>query len=160
MTLYELMTGYKDFLLAVENGDIPEDAIADTLEAIEASIDDKIDNTACVIKVLEAEEAAIKAEEERLAKRRKAKEKARERVKAYLSEMILTMGRTEFESPRNKLSFRKSEETVCDKNVLDAKWMRKKETYEPDKVAIKNAILNGEKIPGAEIVVKQNLQIG
>lgn len=159
MTLYELMTGYKDFLLAVENGDIPEDAIADTLEAIEASIDDKIDNTACVIKVLEAEEAAIKAEEDRLAKRRKAKEKAKERVKAYLSEMVLAMGKTEFESPRNKLSFRKSEETVCDKNVLDAKWMRKKETYEPDKVAIKNAILNGEKIPGAEIVVKQNLQI-
>ena len=160
MTLYELMTGYKDFLSAVENGDIPEDAIADTLEAIEASIDDKIDNTACVIKVLEAEEAAIKAEEERLAKRRKAKEKARERVKAYLSEMILAMGKTEFESPRNKLSFRKSEETVCDNKVLDFKWMRKKETYEPDKVAIKNAILNGEKIPGAEIVVKQNLQIG
>lgn len=159
MTLYELMTGYKDFLSAVENGDIPEDAIADTLEAIEASIDDKIDNTACVIKVLEAEEAAIKAEEERLAKRRKAKEKARERVKAYLSEMILSIGKTEFESPRNKLSFRKSEETVCDNKVLDFKWMRKKETYEPDKVAIKNAILNGEKIPGAEIVVKQNLQI-
>lgn len=159
MTLYELMTGYKDFLSAVENGDIPEEAIVDTLEAIEASIDEKIDNTACVIKVLEAEVAAIKAEEERLAKRRKAKENAKERVKSYLSEMILAIGRTEFESPRNRLSFRKSEETVCDKNVLDAKWMRKKETFEPDKVAIKNAILNGEKIPGAEIVVKQNLQI-
>ena len=159
MTLYELMTGYKDFLMAVENGDIPEEAIADTLESIEASIDDKIDNTACVIKVLEAEEAAIKAEEERLAKRRKAKEKAKERVKAYLSEMILAMGRTEFESPRNKISFRRSEETVCDNKVLDRKWMRKKETFEPDKVAIKNAILSGEKIPGAEIVVKQNLQI-
>lgn len=159
MTLYELMTSYKDFLVAVENGDIPEEAIADTLEAIEASLDEKIDNTACVIKVLEAEEAAIKAEEERLAKRRKAKEKAKEKVKAYLSEMILAVGKTEFESPRNKLSFRRSEETVCDKNVLDAKWMRKKETFEPDKVAIKNAILSGEKIPGAEIVVKQNLQI-
>ena len=49
MTLYELMNGYKDFLMAVENGDIPEEAIADTLESIEASIDDKIDNTACAL---------------------------------------------------------------------------------------------------------------
>ena len=159
MTLYELAQDYTAFLIAVENGDIPEEAIPDTLESIEASIDEKVDNTACVIKVLQAEMAAIKAEEERLAKRRKAKETAMNKVKTYLADMILSIGKTEFESPRNKLSFRKSEETVCDSKVLDAKWMRKKETFEPDKVAIKNAILSGEKIHGAEIVVKQNLQI-
>ena len=31
MTLYELTTTFNDFLGAVENGDVPEEAIADTL---------------------------------------------------------------------------------------------------------------------------------
>jgi sugar-specific transcriptional regulator TrmB len=167
MTLYELMTDYTKFLSAVENGDIPEEAIADTLEAIEGDIDEKIDNTACLMKLLEAEAKAIKEEEDRLAERRKVKENTRERIKTYLSEMLLAMGKTEFESPRNKITFRKTPGKVV---LADEKafieWAVKNDDSlvtcgKPtvNKTAIKLALDAGKKIEGAEIVVSQSMQL-
>lgn len=167
MTLYELMTDYTNFLSAVESGDIPEEAIADTLEAIEATVDEKIDNTACLLKVLAAEEAAIKAEEDRLAERRKVKENTRERIKAYLSDMLLAMGKTEFESARNKITFRKTPGKVVVANEKafiewavandDSLITIGKPTL--NKTAIKQALEAGKQIDGAEIVVSQNMQL-
>ena len=167
MTLYELMTDYKNFLSAVENGDIPEDAIADTLEGIEASIDDKIDNIACLLKVLEAEEAAIKVEEDRLAERRKVKANTRNRIKTYLSDMMLTMGKTEFESPRNKITFRKTPGKVVfdDENgfiewaKVNADMLLNYGKPTVNKTAIKVAIEDGMEIAGVRIESSQNISI-
>jgi hypothetical protein len=167
MTLYELMTDYTNFLSAVESGDIPEEAIADTLEAIEATVDEKIDNTACLIKTLAAEEAAIKAEEERLAKRRKVKENTRGRVETYLSDMLLAMGKTEFESARNKISFRKTPGKVVVANEKAfIEWAAANDESlitigKPtlNKTAIKQALESGKQIDGAEIVASQNMQL-
>lgn len=167
MTLYELMSGYKDFLTAIENGDIPEDAIADTLESIEASIEEKIDNTACLLKVLEAEAEAIKKEEDRLAERRKAKANTYEKIKNYLSEMLLAMGKTEFESPRNKITFRKTPGKVVFANEKAfIEWAIQHDdsliTYgKPtvNKTAIKMAIDGGKKLGGVEIVTTQSMQL-
>lgn len=166
-TLYELMSDYKNFITAVENGDIPEDAIADTLEAIEASIEEKIDNTACLLKVLAAEEKAIKEEEYRLAERRKAKANTYEKIKNYLSEMLLAMGKTEFESPRNKITFRKTPgKVVFDDEKAFIDWASQYDdsllTYgKPtvNRTAVKMAIDGGMKFEGAKIVTTQSMQL-
>ena len=167
MTLYELMTAYKDFLSAVENGDIPEEAISDTLESIEGDIDEKIDNIACMLKVLEAEEKAIKDEEDRLAQRRKVKANTRNRLKEYLSEMMLSMGKTEFESSRNKITFRKTPgKVVFDDEKAFIEWAQVnadsflnygKPTV--DKTAIKVALTNGAEIEGVRIEIGQSMTI-
>ena len=167
MTLYEMMTAYRDFLTAVENGDIPEDAIADTLEGIESSIDEKIDNIACMLKSLAAEEAAIKAEEERLAQRRKVKANLQDRLKNYLADMLLAMGKTEFESPRNKITFRKTPgKVVFDDEAKFIEWASinadsllnyGKPTV--DKTAIKAALANGAELNGVRIESSQSMTI-
>lgn len=167
MTLYELASGYKNFLAAVENGEIPEEAIADTLEAMEGDITEKIDNIACVLKVLAAEEKAIKEEVARLEERLKVKVNAKERTKAYLSDMLLALGKTEFESPRNKITFRKTPGKVVirDEKAFiewasqydDSLLTRGKPTI--NKTAVKTAIEDGKEILGAEIVVSQNMQL-
>ena len=167
MTLYEMMTAYRDFLTAVENGDIPEDAIADTLEGIESSIDEKIDNIACMLKSLAAEEAAIKAEEERLAQRRKVKANVQDRLKNYLSDMMLAMGKTEFENPRHKISFRKTPgKVVFDDEAKFIEWASinadsllnyGKPTV--DKTAIKAALANGAELNGVRIESSQSMTI-
>lgn len=167
MTLYEMMTAYKDFLTAVENGDIPEEAIADTLEGIESSIDEKIDNIACMLKSLAAEEAAIKAEEERLAQRRKSKANLQDRLKNYLSDMLLAMGKTEFENPRHKISFRKTPgKVVFDDEKAFIEWAQVnaasllnygKPTV--DKTAIKVALANGAELNGVRIESGQSMTI-
>lgn len=55
MKLYELDNEYLDFIAAVEDGTIPEDAIEDTLEMLSGDYKDKLDNTICAIKNLTAE---------------------------------------------------------------------------------------------------------
>lgn len=54
MKLYELDNEYLDFISAIENGTIPEDAIEDTLEMLDTDYKDKLDNTICAIKNLTA----------------------------------------------------------------------------------------------------------
>ena len=167
MTLYELTMDYKHFLVAVENGDIPVEAIADTLESIESSIDEKIDNIACMLKSLSAEKAAIKAEEERLAQRWKVKANVQDRLKNYLSDMLLAMGKTEFENPRHKISFRKTPgKVVFDDEKKFIEWAQVnadgllnygKPTV--DKAAIKVALANGAELEGVRIETSQSMTI-
>ena len=167
MTLYEMTTAYKAFLTAVENGDIPEEAIADTLEGIESSIDEKIDNIACMLKSLAAEEAAIKAEEERLAQRRKSKANLQDRLKNYLSDMLLAMGKTEFENPRHKISFRKTpgkvvfddEKAFIEWAMLNADSLLNYGKPTVDKTAIKVALTNGAELNGVRIESGQSMTI-
>ena len=108
MKLYEITELFMRFANMVEAGEIEEDAIADTLESIEGELEEKADNIACLIKSWQAEAEAIKAEEKALAERRKVKENQINNLKNYISNTMLTLGKTKIETSRNLISFRKS----------------------------------------------------
>ena len=165
MKLYELTNDYLALMQAIDNDELPEEAIADTLEAITAGIEEKADSIACLLKNLDAECKAIKAEEERLAERRKAKEKSHERIKQYLSETLQRAGLDEIETARNRITFRKSETVEIAEEVFIS-WARLNRddllTYaEPkaNKTEIKKALKDGIEIVGAELRINQNIQI-
>jgi hypothetical protein len=165
MKLYELTNDYLALLNAIDNDEIPEEAIEDTLEAITGEIEIKADNIACLLKNLDAECKAIKAEEERLAERRKAKEKSHERIKRYLSETLQRAGLDKIETARNRITFRKSEVVEIDEAAFIS-WARLHRddllTYaEPkaNKTEIKKVLKDGIEIVGAELRVNQNIQI-
>ena len=82
MKLYELDNEYLDFIAAVEDGTIPEDAIEDTLEMLNGDYKDKMDNTICAIKNLTAEAKMIDDEIKALTARKKAKENSVDYLKA------------------------------------------------------------------------------
>ena len=165
MKLYELTNDYLALMQAIDNDEIPEEAIADTLEAITACIEDKADSIACLLKNLDAECVAIKAEEARLAERRKAKEKAHERIKQYLSETLQRAGLDKVETARNRITFRKSESVEVDEETF-IKWAEVNRddllTYSAPKVnktEVKKALKDGIEIVGAELRIKNNIQI-
>lgn len=165
MKLYELTNDYLALVEAIDNGEIPEEAIADTLEAITACIEDKADSIACLLKNLDAECKAIKAEEERLAERRKAKEKFFERIKQYLSETLQRAGLDKVETARNRITFRKSESVEVNEDAFIA-WAQMHRddllTYSAPKVnktEVKKALKSGAEVVGAELLVKNNIQI-
>ena len=164
MKLYELVSDFNEFMARVEEGDVPEEAIVDTLESIELAIEAKADNLACFLKNLDAEITAIKTEENRLAERRRSKEKTYARVKEYLAENLQRAGIDKMETIRAKITFRKSEAVEVDKSFVE--WAEKGRddllTYsapKPNKSAIKELLESGEEIPGARIVISQNLQL-
>lgn len=165
MKLYELTNDYLALMQAIDNDEIPEEAIADTLEAITASIEDKADSIACLLKNLDADIVAIKAEEARLAERRKAKEKSHERIKQYLSETLQSAGIDKVETARNRITFRKSESVEIADEVFIS-WARLHRddllTYaEPkaNKTEIKKALKSGAEVVGAELRINNNIQI-
>lgn len=165
MKLYEVANDYLSLMVAIENGEIPEEAVKDTLEAIEGEIEIKADNIACMLKNLDADIVAIKAEETRLAERRKTKEKAYERIKQYLSETLQRAGLDKVETARNNISFRKSEAVEIDEEVF-MEWARANRgdllTFsapKANKTEIKKALKSGAEIVGAELVSKNNIQI-
>ena len=164
MKLYELANDYMALMQAIDNDEIPEDAIADTLEAIKGEIEVKADNIACLLKNLDADVAAIKAEEARLAARRKAKEKSHEKIRTYLSNMLQNVGVGEVETARNKITFRKSEAVDIDTTFIAWAMANRDDllTYgapTANKTEIKKALKGGAEIPGAQLVTKQNIQI-
>lgn len=161
MTLYEISREYSDFVIAVENGEIPEEAINDTFEMLTGELDEKIDNTACVIKNLNAEAAAIKGEIDALAARKKSKENLVAYLKNKIAQAMQSSGKIKLETPRNALSFRRSESVEISDEAAFVAQHPEYVAYSPkiDKTEVKKAIKAGETIDGAALIEKQNLQI-
>lgn len=118
--------------------------------------DTKIEKVALWIKNLDALATSIKTERDALDKRMKSAENKAKSLREWLGNAL---DGQKFETSRVAVSFRKSETTEVDENVLDKKWCREKVTYMPDRAAIKNAIKAGQAIDGARLVTKQNIQI-
>ena len=82
----------------------------------------KIDGIACWFKELTAEYIAIDSEISVLEARKKAKQNKAENLKKYLSDIL---GGAKFESARNKISWRVSDEVyVIDENVIPAEYKK------------------------------------
>lgn len=137
-----------------ETGEIID---AEKLDALQIEKDKKIENVACWIKNLIAEAQSIKAEEQSLAERRKAKENTVERLKQYLSNVLES---TPFESARAKITFRKSTAVnITDESKLADAFKKSETVVKIDKKAIGEALKLGEIVDGAELVENQNIQI-
>jgi len=162
-SLYEIASVYMDFLRQVEDGKIPGEAILDTLEALEGEFSDKLDNVSCLIKSIESGERAIKAEEDALAARRRAKEAHASLLRRYVKDSLLAANKTGFESPRNKLSFRASSGVVIadeDRFKAEHPELCKNELVVKIQLEdIKKQLKAGAVISGAVLEVRQNLQI-
>jgi hypothetical protein len=166
MTLYEISGTYKLLIDMIEAGDIPEEAIADTFEAVAGEFDEKADQIACMIKNLDAESSAIKAEEKALAERRQAKERKADGMKKYLSDQMQLIGKLKLETPRNRLSFRASTALYLQDEAGFIEGLNEEDakrfvvtTKKVDRTAIREALKAGESFDGLSLETRQNLQI-
>jgi Skp family chaperone for outer membrane proteins len=161
MTLYEIKREIEEAIDAMfasvdeETGEVSEDAV-NKLAELNAARDEKLDNIGAYIKNLMAEAEAIKAEEKKLADRRRVIENKVERLKAYVASIL---GGQKWSSARVAYSFRKSEKVIVDENNLPKTYMVKKVEFAPDKKTIKELLKSGKKIRGAYIEESQNIQI-
>ena len=97
-TLYELTEQFQELLSMALDPDVDEQALADTMEGIECEIKEKADGYAKVIKSLEADVEALKAEEARLAGRRKNISANIDRMKRALESSMRATGKTKFKT--------------------------------------------------------------
>ena len=161
MKLYEINSEIEN-LVDTETGEIADIAFFEDLCMARTA---KIEGIALYIKNLDSDVTALKAEETALAERRKAAENTAARLKEFLTNM-LTDGE-KFETPRVKLSWRKSKSVrvlIPESDFIE--WAKivnpsllsfKEPTI--SKTAIKEALESGADITAATIVESNNLQI-
>ena len=158
MQLYELDAMIESLLEQEdpETGELLCDM--EQLEAVLMERDAKLENIALYIKNKTAEAEAIKTEKLALEKRQKTAANKAERAKGFLEEYLKGQ---KFSTPKVAVSYRRSEAV----DLTDRFWHTAnngrflKYTPEADKTAIKAALKNGEEIPGAELVSRNNMQI-
>lgn len=159
-SIYELNKNYMELTAMLEEAETPEEveAIQNTLEMLDLSIEEKIENTAKYMVNVEADIQGLKTEIDRLTKIKKAKENAVERLKNNVEYAMKQKGIEKLEVGTFKAGYRKSESVeIINLDVIPADFT--KVEIKADKTAIKKAIKAGEAVEGAEIKVNQNFYI-
>ena len=141
-----------DMLIDAETGELI--SVAQALDALRMEREAKLENVACWVKNLSAEADAIREEENRLIKRRKAAETKAANLKAWLLAAMtredgttdkLKTGRVAVSVKRNPPS------TVVDDALLPSTYKVAKITYQANKELIKRELLAGGEVPGAHL---------
>lgn len=119
-TLWELTDDFQEVLDLIESG---ED-YADTLEAINSAIEEKAEAIVKVIKTLEAHVEIIKAEEKRLADRRKHFENEARRLKEYLKENMEKADKAKIKTPLFTISLQtgRAKAVIEDEELFITAW--------------------------------------
>jgi hypothetical protein len=158
-SLYNITAEAQSIASALEEGEFtPEMETA--LAINQNELQEKAINYGYAIKSMEDDVTAINEEIKRLQAIKTAKSNAIDRMKEAVSNAMQVYGIEKVTSPTLNLSFRKSE--VVEVELVEAlsnDFKIVKTTVTADKVAIKQAIKQGENITGARIVQKFNLQI-
>lgn len=151
-TLYEIDAAILS-CVDLETGEILD---AEQLQALQMEREQKIENVALYYKNVLSDAAAYKAEKDAFAeKERKAKATA-ESLKKWLADALQG---EKYKTARVNISFRSSSCVVVDDVLnLPPRFVKFKDP-EPDKVAIKEAIKNGEEVSGARIEASQSIII-
>ena len=166
MSLYSISMDYRNLINAIAEGEIPEEAIADTLDAVQGAWEERAEAVIAAIKNMLAEANAMKSEVDNLSERIKHKKATAERLTVYLKEQMETVGCNKFESARHEVKFSKSKAVVFTNEEDFIKYasehfpelLRKEEKISPDKVAIKE-MLKTSVLPHVAIEERKNIVI-
>ena len=160
-SLYELSKDYKELQAMLEVAETDEDmqAIQNTLDMLDCSIDEKIENTAMFIRNIKGDIQAFKDEAKRMQAKAKTLENMTERLKNNIDHVMKKNQLTKKKVGQFKCYYKESETVeVDDLDALPDEF--RKVTIAADKVAIKKAIKNKQEVAGARIEKHLNLQIG
>lgn len=159
MKLYEISDAIRAALDHIdvdpETGEILN---ADNLHAVEAEASDKVEATALYLRELDAEAKAAKDEADRMIARVKSMQKRSDYIKAMLLEALHATGKVK--TARVTVSIRTTQAVAVDEGAnLPEAYTTVKTTVSPNKVAIKQALLDGVEVPGCHIEERESVQI-
>lgn len=161
MTLYNLTEEYRQLLELAEDPETDADILADTLEGLEGEIEMKAEGYAKVIRQIESDVSVIRAEEERLANRRRSMEGNVRRMKEALQAAMVLTGKTKIKT--DLFSFNIQKNPAALKIDVDVQDIPKRfRIPQPDKVdtsAIKSCIKAGSSFDWCHLEQSEGLRI-
>lgn len=159
MKLYEISDAIRAALDHIdvdpETGEILN---ADNLHAVEAEASEKIEATALYLRELDAEAKAAKEEADRMLARVKSMQKRSDYLKAMLLDALHATGKVK--TGRVSVSIRTTQAVAVDEGAdLPEAYTTVKTTVSPNKVAIKQALLDGVEVPGCSLEARESVSI-
>lgn len=158
--LYDLTQQYQELLNIMTEYDEEHEGFRDTLEAIEDALEDKLNATAIIVKTLDAQAKALKEEEARLAKRRKALENNAARLKDYAQDALERTGKVKVVGQQFTLRLQNNPPSVrfLDEKAIPAHYLVE-QMPTIDKKAILADLKNNIAVEGAELQQARSLRI-
>ena len=155
MNLYEI-TALQQAAEQEEDAEIKQDL----QELISIELEKKSNNIIYAIKNLESNNVAIDAEIERLKAIKERNIKNVDSIKNHILNFMKTNNIDKIQTDLATFSLRKSKSTQIDNiELLPQEFVTVKQTFQPDKTAIKKAIEAGKEVAGAHIIENVSLQI-
>ena len=108
MNLYELTADYMKLQSMLEDPDVDQQAVADTMEAMDFAIEEKAEGYVKVIRNMEGSVAAIEQEQDRLNAKKKTLKAGIQRLKTNLQESMVTTGKRKIKTDLFQISIQKN----------------------------------------------------
>ncbi|MDU7302157.1 MAG: siphovirus Gp157 family protein [Peptoniphilus lacydonensis] len=155
MQLYELTEMY----LNLKDMDIEEGDLNSALENIDDEIETKADNIAKVLRDFDGDIEALKAEEERLAKKRKAIENRQKQLKEYLQNSMLVLDKRKFKTDLFSFNIQKNAPSlkILDESKIPEDYYKIEKKL--NKNDLKEAVKKGLFEDAAKLVQTESLRI-
>lgn len=156
MNLYELSQNY----LAVQDMELDEETLRDTLDSIEDAFEDKAENIAKLYRTVEAEEKAFEAEEKRFYAMKKTAANKKQFLKQYLEDNMRLIGKTKFKAGVFNFSIQNNPPSVeiYDETLIPEQYLVE-QPAKIDKAGIKDLLKQGQEVPGATLKTSQSLRV-
>lgn len=150
LSLYQMSQEWEDVFDKLLDPEIPEEAVFDTIEMIEADMDTKADGYAKIIKSMDGDTAQIDAEIKRLQERKTAIKNRQDALKQRLFDTMKTTGRTNFKTALFSFNIQKNGgvKPVELQGEVPAAWLK---PGTPDTAKIREYLEAGNELPFATL---------
>lgn len=154
MTALHQLTGeFRGLQELVETGQLTPEEIADTMQAIQVSIEEKAKAVGIFSINLESDISCLDLEIARLEGRKKIIENKKKGLIEYLKFNMEASGIKSIKCPFFNITLVAGSDvvTIIDEKIIPDDFVNVKTTVSPDKNAIKKALQNGEDVPGCRL---------
>lgn len=152
-TLYELTGQFLALSQLIDDPDLPSTAFADSLEGLEGEIQVKAEALLGVVASMNGDIESIKAEIDRLNRRKKSIENKKEGLREYLRSNMIATGISKISCPLFDITLSKPRPMVVveDDNIVPDEYIKRTVTKKVNKQRVLVALKKGETIPGCKL---------
>lgn len=159
MTLYEMEQRYRSFLDMAEEGELSEEALQDMREYLLTDIAEKLEGYGCVLRQLEADRDAVKAEKMRLATKQAQLENNIDMVREAMKTAMLLTDQKKVKTALFTFSTATRVALVLNVEAKLLPEQFQKVEYKPDNKGIAEYLKAGHEVPWAHLEQVQSLTV-
>ena len=157
MNLYEMTVAASELYDLLTNGEIDEQTFEDTLSAM--GTEEKLEGYCKIIRQLEADAEMLKAEKDRIEKKKKTVDNSIDRMKKAIIAFLKVQGTDTATAGTFSVALSTSKAV----NIVDEKKVPKKyfikQDPKLDKKTIRDLLLKGEAVKGCELQINEGVRI-